>query len=68
MLNLYRIFKMIYKAMKMLNTVNEDGNLEIYSGVESEKYFFFVVSKEVCEKYRFSPEIQFIQYVENEDE
>ena len=64
MINLIRTFVLIYKAMKTLNKIDKDGNLQIYNSVENEKYIYYVVSKEVCKKYNLDPELQFIKFKE----
>jgi len=68
MLNLFRIFKLIYKAMKMVDVINEDGSAQVYHGVESEEHIFFVVSKNVCDKYGLTPEINFVKYTDGCEE
>ena len=67
MINLIKTFILIYKAMKTLNKIDKNGNLQIYNGVENEKYLYYVVSKEVCKKYNLDSELQFIQYKEKKD-
>ena len=61
--NLYKL----YKATKGVNTTNKDGSLQIYNTVEDDKYLYIVISKEVCKKYGFDPDIQFLKMERNNE-
>jgi hypothetical protein len=62
--NLYKI----YKATKEVNTVNKDGSIQVYNFVECKKHLYIVISKDICDKYGFSPDLQFIKEGGNKDE
>lgn len=68
MINLIRTFYLLYKATKKVNVVNVNGLLQVYNGVENENYLYFVISKDVCNKYGLEPDLQFMKKMELKDE